>query len=305
MSEISALHLIRDGAATAAELLALLFMAPLATASAAENGPATRPPAAVIAPADVEMPVFATPVVDTPTSGWRAARELHAVGATLDVRLLGLLADVRVVQTVRNDSLKTVDLGARLTAADESYGRLSIARAGHRVALPPASVDDCESDAEDPHAGHVRLALDELLADLLHLAPGQRATIDIGSTRTLEPLGDAYRVELPATMAPLEAQALLVEQVAGVTLIVVAPAGTAGLATLTLRPANLPARDIPLGQVSAGSAIVVPLADTDALVQLARGAIELEYRNEEHVLWTTLPSTVRSDRPSTLARAAQ
>ena len=49
--------------------------------------------------------VVATAENAAPAPAWLAARELHVTGATLDVRLLGLLADVRVVQTVRNDDV--------------------------------------------------------------------------------------------------------------------------------------------------------------------------------------------------------
>jgi hypothetical protein len=293
MNEMSALHLIRDGASAAAELIALLFMAPFTAATAAETVPPMKAPAAAVARSDVTAPA----------PEWLAARDLHVVGATLDVRLLGLLADVRVVQTVRNDALQAVDLAARLPATHESYESLSIARAGRRIQLS-ADPDGCGGDEDDPHVGHVQMALDESLADLLHLPPGQRATIDVGTTATLERLSGAYRFRLPDTLAPLEAQAMLVEQPAGVYLIIVAPAKSEGFATLTLRPASGLGRNISLGHTTAGSAIVVPLADADALVQLANGAIELELRNGDRVLWMTLPSTVRSDSAATLARAA-
>jgi hypothetical protein len=291
-NEMTALHLLRDGASAAAELIALLFMAPFATATAAESVPPTSTPVAVVATAKDAAP----------SPAWLAARELHVTGAALDVRLLGMLADVRVVQTVRNDASQSVDLAARLSPPDNGDGRLTIARAGRSIELPTEPGDDCSVDDDDPHAGHVRMALDEALADLLHLPPGERTTVDIGTTATLERLGGAYRFNLPSTIAPLDAQALLVEQPAGATLIVVAPAKAAGVATLTLRPARGPAQDIPLGHTTAGSAIVVPLADADALVQLAQGAIEIEFRTDNRVLWSTLPSTVRS--AATLARAA-
>lgn len=291
---MTALHLFRDGATTAAELIALLFMAPFGSATAAESAPPMTTPAAVVAKAQNAESAPA----------WLAARELHVTGAALDVRLLGMLADVRVVQTVRNDDVQSVDLAARLPATDDDVGRFSIARAGRSIELPADRGEDCGVDDDDPHAGHVRMALDEALADLLHLPAGQHATIDVGTTAILERLGGAYRFKLPATIAPLDAQALLVEQPTGAALIVVAPAKAEGLATLTLRPASGPARDIFLGYTTAGSAIVVPLADADALVQLAQGAIELEFRADDRVLWTTLPSTVRSARDATLARAA-
>jgi hypothetical protein len=293
MNEMTALHLLRDGASAAAELIALLFMAPFGSATAAEAAPITTP-AAVVATAEDAAPAPA----------WLAARALHVTGAALDVRLLGMLADVRVVQTVRNDTVQSVDLAARLPASENGDGRLTIARAGRSIELPADPGDDCGVDDDDPHAGHVRMALDESLADLLHLPPGQRATVDIGTTVALERQGGAYRFKLPATIDPLDAQALLVDQPIGATLIVVAPARVEGVAKLTLRPASGPARDIPLGYTTASNAIVVPLADSDALVQLAKGAIELEFRADNRVLWTTLPSTVRSAREATLARAA-
>jgi hypothetical protein len=294
MNEMTALQLFRDGATTAAELIALLFAAPFATATAAEAGPPMKSPAAVIQ----------TAVDATSTPAWLAARQLHVTGAALDVRLLGMLADVRVVQTVRNDTVQSVDLAAGLHATDDGIGRLSIARAGRSIELPADPGDDCGVDDDDPHAGRARMALDETLADLLHLPPGQRATIEVGTTVTLERVGSAFRFSLPATIAPLDAQALLIEQPSGATLIVVAPAEAEGVASLTLRPARGPARDIPLGHTTAGSAIVVPLADADALAQLAQGAIEIEFRTDDRVLWTTLPSTVRSATDATLAHAA-
>ena len=82
------LHAMLEGAMVAAELLALLFVPPAVA----------HEPAALTARAVPERPV-----------------QLHRLSTTVDIRLLGSLADVRVAQSVRNVSRATVDLAAPKT----------------------------------------------------------------------------------------------------------------------------------------------------------------------------------------------
>jgi len=285
---MSALHLIRDGMITAAELLALLLIAPVGPAAAAET---TLQPAATRTAA-------ARSGAPSPTA---AERRLHLVDAALEMRFLGLLADVRVVQTVRNDTARTLDLGTHLPSTEASVDRLSITRDGRSLALLGGT--DCGGD-DDPDAGHVRASEDEAIADLMQLPPGRQATVEVAATDTLQPAGLAWSIYLPATVAPLRAQALLVSQANGGHVVVVPPADASGVATVTLRPASGPARSVELGRVRAGVAYVVPLADAHTLVSLAEGAIELEVVSGHDVYWTTLAVAPRQSGSTTLARVA-
>lgn len=288
---MSALHLMRDGMITAAELLALLLIAPVGAAAAAES---TLQPAAT-------RTTTARPAVPTPVAKTPAERQLHLVDAALEMRFLGLLADVRVVQTVRNDTARTVDLGTHLPAMEASVDSLSITRDGRSLALLGGA--DCGGD-DDPDAGHVRASDDEAIADLMQLPPGRQATVEVAATDTLQPAGHAWSITLPATVAPVRAQALLVAQPKGGHVVVVPPADASGVATITVRPASGPARSIGLGRVRAGVAYVVPLADAEALASLAEGAIELEVVSGHDVHWTTLAVASRQSGSTTLARAS-
>ena len=87
---MSALQVMIDGVFTAAELFVLLFVSPVAAA----EGPRTD--------AAAHRPAFA------------AAREAHLLSSSLDVRLVGSLADVRVSQHFRNDNAQPVNLATRL-----------------------------------------------------------------------------------------------------------------------------------------------------------------------------------------------
>lgn len=288
---MSALHLMRDGMITAAELLALLLIAPVGAAAAAES---TLQPAAT-------RTTTARPAVPTPVAKTPAERQLHLVDAALEMRFLGLLADVRVVQTVRNDTERTVDLGTHLPATEASVDSLSITRDGRSLALLGGA--DCGGD-DDPDAGHVRASEDEAIADLMQLPPGRQATVEVAATDTLQPAGLAWSITLPATVAPIRAQALLVAQPNGGHVVVIPPAEATGVATITLRPASGPARSIGLGRVRAGVAYVVPLADAEALASLDEGAIELEVVSGHDVHWTTLAVASRQSGSTTLARAS-
>ena len=190
---MSALHLLRDGA-LAAEFAALLFIAPIGTIAAE---PAL--PTASVAP-DAERA--------TPSSRLQA---LHVTDAALELRLLGLLADVRVMQTVRNDTQNRVDLGAHLPAVTDSVDELAVIRDGRVTDLLDGSGSACGED-DDPDAGRAQGDTDEARADALQLMPGQHATVAIAATETLEPSGDAFLVALPATIAALGPQAHVVDR---------------------------------------------------------------------------------------------
>ena len=286
---MSALHLIRDGMITAAELLALLYMAPVG-AAAAET---TLLPTAT----QGEAARMGAP---TPVAVTAGERHLHLVDAALEMRFLGLLADVRVVQTVRNDTAQTVDLGTHLPATEASVDSLSITRDGRSLDLLGGA--DCGGD-DDPDAGHVRASEDEAIAELMQLPPGRQATVEVLATETLQPAGLAWSVALPATVAPIRAQSLLVTQPNGGHVVLIPPADVTGVATVTLRPASGPARSVELGRVRAGVAYVVPVIDAEAMAQLAEGAIELEVMSDRDVRWTTLAVTQFQPESATLARA--
>jgi hypothetical protein len=288
---MSALHLLRDGMITAAEFLALLLIAPAGAAAAAET---TLQPAATRTTA-------ARSVTPTYTAETAPERRLHLVDAALEMRFLGLLADVRVVQTMRNDTAQTIDLATRLPATEASVDSLSITRDGRSLSLLGGA--DCGGD-DDPDAGHVRASEDEAIADLMQLPPGRQATVEVAATDTLQPAGLAWSITLPATVAPIRAQALLVSQANGGHVVVVPPADASGVATVTLRPASGPARSVELGRVRAGVAYVVPLAAAEALASLTEGAIELEVVSGHDVHWTTLAVAPRQSGSTTLARVA-
>jgi len=268
---MTALTLLRDGAATAAQLLVLLFVTPAAAAP------------------------------ESPSPALLAARDLHLTSSAFDVQFLGSLADIRIVQAVHNTGTRTIDLGTRLPATDEHIDRLRIERAGRSVDLVAGAFDGCGSDEADPHDGHAQAALDEALADVLALPAGQQATIEVIATNILERQAGAYRLGLPATVLPLGAQAVLIEQADSSMLIVVPPAESGGEATLTLRPAGSAPEVIALGRVD-GVAFAVPLADATALAQLADGAVELEVVNGDRLLWTSLPPSVRRADAAVIAR---
>lgn len=276
---MTALTLLRDGAATAAQLLALVFAAPVAA------GPTT--PATSTAVAHVEP--------DTATSlsnSLRVARDLHLTSSAFDVRLLGSLADIRIVQAVHNTSARPIDLGARLPATDPQIALLRIERAGHAVDLIGSDFDGCGGEDDDKDVGHAQTTLDEVLAEVLSLPAGQQATIEVVAVDVLARQAEAWRLALPATVLPLGAQAVLIHPDDGPVLIVVPPAASRGEATLTLRPDGSAAQVIALGRAD-GAAFAVPLADAAALAQLAAGAVEIEVVDGDQRQWTSLPPSIR------------
>ena len=285
---MSALQVMIDGFLTAAELVALLFVSPV---SAAEQPSAEHTRSA---------------------PAYERARDLHLLSTTFDVRLLGSLADVRVSQEFRNTSAETINLSGRLPTVDEHTDALRVHRRGRVIdllQLGSGCGDDEESDGEDLQAdvtGHVQLAVDESIADALQLAPGEAASIELIATQQLSLSRNVtYRLALPA-LADIESQALLVDQGDMRFLVVVTHRSSRGTARLTLRPDGGASEKIDLGELSESSvAHIVPLASRAALQALASGAIELETRTHDGVIWSTLPTYVRTDSSLAIAGAAK
>lgn len=266
-----------DGFLSAAEVAALLFVAPVAATEQSRIEPAPTPPAI------------------------QRTRDLHLLSSSFDVRLLGSLADVRVSQLYRNDSAETINLVGWLPAVDEHTDALRIHRNGRIVDLlqlgSGCSGDEDSDDSAGLQAsmgGHVQLAVDESIADALQLAPGATALIEMIATHSLSRAGAMYRLALP-DRAAVDPQALLVDQADMRFLVVVPHRASRGVARLTLRPAQAPLETIELGAGDSSTAYVVPLANRAALQALAAGAIELETRTAEGIVWSTLPPQIRID----------
>jgi hypothetical protein len=268
---MTVLHLMIDGALAAAELLALLVV-PAATASE---------PAAIEARAALEEPV-----------------RLHRLSTTVDVRLLGSLADARVAQRVRNDGSTTADLAAHLPAVDERVDSLRVVRAGHAVDLLAGG--DC---GDAPASGHARLSADEAIADALRLAPGTDAVIEVSAAQPLVRSGSAYRVSLPVAVDADSPGAALVDQGDSLFLLVV-PHRRAPRSTLVLRPASAASQVLQLGAVDPRLAILIPLASRAQLDALADGAIELELEDERSTYWTTVAPVRIDEGAAVQARAS-
>jgi len=263
------LQTMLDGAVTAAELLALLFVSP-ATAQEPET-PGM--------PAALERPM-----------------QLHRLSTTADLRLLGSLADVRIAQAVRNDSPATIDLAPQLPAVDEDVDGLRDMHGTHAVDLLAAV--DC---GDSPAAGHARLTDDERLADAFRRAPGAGAVTEAVAARPLA--GDDRRcLLLPARVEADATRAILAEQDDGYFLLLV-PHRTAPRAKLVLRPRTGEAEALQLGALDNRHAIVVPLPSRAHLDDLADGAIELEIADGSAVWWSTLVAERVDGRPPMQAGA--
>jgi len=285
---MSALQVLIDGFFTAAELVALLFVSPV---SAMEQ-PRTE--------------------LASSAQAIERARDAHLLSSSFDVRLLGSLADVRVSQQCRNSGAETINLAGRLPSVDEHTDALRIHLKGRIVDLLRLD-SGCGSDEESDENeelqastfGRVQLAVDESIADALQLAPGETASIELIATQALSHAGATYRLALP-THATVEAQALLVDQTDVRFLVVVPHRAARGTARLTLRPDRAAPETIELGVLSEPSiAYVVPLANRAALQALAAGAIELETRTHDGIVWSTLPAHVRTDFSLALAGASK
>ena len=285
---MSALQVLIDGFLTAAELVALLFVSPV---SAMDQPRTERGPGA--------------PAIER-------VRDAHLLSSSFDVRLLGSLADVRVSQHYRNSGAETINLAGRLPSVDEHTDALLIHRKGRIVDLlrldSGCGGDDESDDSEELQAstfGRLQLAVDESIADALQLAPGETASIELIATQSLARAGATYRLALPNDVA-VEPQALLVDQTDMRFLVVVPHRAARGTARLTLRPDRAAPETIELGVLSEpSSAYVVPLANRAALHALAAGAIELETRTNDGIVWATLPAHVRPDSSLALAGASK
>ena len=280
---MSAWQLLSDSLMTAAELAALLFVAPV---SAME--PRTQR--------------------EVSGAGIEQLRALHVRSSSLDVRLLGSLADVRVTQHFRNDSAETVSLSSRLPTVDEHTDALRIHRKERVVDLLRLDAgcdgeDDDDNGGQSAATGRAQLAVDESIADALQLAPGDTASIESIATQLLTRAGAAYWLALPDQLS-VETQALLVDQGDVRFLVVVPHRRSQGIARLTLRPNAGASETIELGTLGKPSiAYVIPLASHAALSALAAGAIELETRTHDGIVWSTLPVQLRTDAPITVAGA--
>ena len=283
-----ALQVAVDAFLTAAELAALLFVSP----GWASEQPSTRR------------------LADTPV--YERAPELRPISSGLEVRLLGSLADIRVSQEYRNTGATTINLSGYLPAVDEHTDALRIHRRGRVVDLLQlgAGCDGgTEGDDEDLQAdvnGHAQLAVDESIADALQLAPGDTASIELIATKALSRShGATYRLALPA-LGGVESQAMLVDQGDTRFAVIVPHPSARGTARLTLRPNGAASETIELGELSEPwVAHIVPLASRSALLALASGAIELETRTQDGVVWSTLRTHVRTDSTLAVANAAK
>ena len=261
-----------DGALAAAELLALLFVPPAAA----------REPAPVEAAAAFEQPV-----------------QLHRLSTSVDVRLLGSLADVRVAQALRNVSSTTADLAPQLPAADEHVDGLRIVHETHAVDLLPV----CEGD-DLPIAGHARLTDDERIADALRLAPGAHAVIETTAAQPLLRSGRSYRVMLPLRVEADTPRAMLIDEDDGAFLLIV-PHRAARRGTLVLRPASSEPETLQLGTIDTRHAVLVPLPSRAHLDRLADGAVEFELADDRETWWTTLIAKRIDERPALQTRSAE
>lgn len=266
------LHLMYDGAIAAAELLALLFV----------------PPAAAHAPATLDAPaVFQQPV------------QLHRLSTSVDIRLLGSLADVRVAQTVCNASSATADLAPQLPAVDEHVDRLRVVHGTHSVDLLPG-----DEGGDLPIAGHARLSDDERIADALRLAPGAHAVIETIAAQPPLRVGRSYRAMLPVRLEADAPRAMLVDDDDGSFLLIVPHRG-APRGTLVLRPASGEPETLQLGAIDTRLAVLVPLPGRAHLDRLAEGAVELELADDRGTWWTTLIAERIGERPALQTRSAE
>jgi hypothetical protein len=261
-----------DGALAAAELLALVFVPPAAA----------REPATPAVPPAFEQQV-----------------QLHRLSTSVDVRLLGSLADARVVQAVRNVSSTTADLAPQLPAVDELVDGLRIVHGTHAVDLLPV----CEG-GDLPIAGHARLTDDERIADALRLAPGADAVIETTAARPLLRSGRSYRVILPVRVDADAPRAMLTDEGDGAFLLIVshraAPRGT-----LVLRPASGEPATLQLGAIDTRHAVLVPLPGRAHLDRLADGAVEFELSDDGGTWWTTLVAERVDGRPALQTRGVE
>ena len=138
------------------------------------------------------------------------------------------------------------------------------------------------STADDglPMAGRARLTEDERIADASGRArPPVRAEADAPRTLLVDEEGRAF--------------------------LIIVPHRAAERGTLVLRPSSGESETLPLGEIDARRAVLVPLAGRAHLVRLADGAIELELADDRGTWWTTLVVERVVERPSLQTRGAE
>lgn len=288
---MSALHVMMEGLLAAAELVALLFIPPALGSE-----------------------------IDTASARNRNA-SAHPFASSLQVRVAGAVADVRVNQHFRNRGSAQINLAAHLPQVDEYTAALSVHRPARSIDLMQIDTG-CGSELDDEgalsaEAGHARLQLDEILADALQLNPGDDASIETVARMPVQRIGKAFRFALPenANVAP---QSVLIDQAGAHFLLIIPHPDVRGTARIVLRPfyftseAIDPAPEhstfevIELGELSATpSAYVIPLVDRAQLEALAAGAIELETQTSERTVHATLTLLLRTEASPTLARTTE
>ena len=139
---MSALHAVRDGAAVAVELVALLFSAPQ---MAGAHDTRRAPLSAVVA--------------QPPRTANDTARELHAMHSALEGRLLGTLNDIRAVELGRGEGrVDPIDAGPD----GDCGGDDDDAHAGHARATLDEAIADVTRLWHGQHATIVVEAIDKL-----------------------------------------------------------------------------------------------------------------------------------------------
>jgi hypothetical protein len=120
---------------------------------------------------------------------------------------------------------------------------------------------------------------------------GSRGLLLTDGSAPLQRAGQAYRVALPATAAPLPPQALIAEDGELAYLIVIPAPDASGRAAVELRGSAADAARIELGELAEDEriAFVIPLRDRAAAARLVRGAVEFEAQGHGRSLWATLP----------------
>lgn len=265
------LQLLAEGTIAAAELITMTLVPPALAAEPAGPG--------------------ATSAIAHPVA-------LHRLSTSVDVRLLGSLADVRVAQHLRNDGATTADLGPRLPAIDETVDALRVVRGRRVVELLP--VADCGDAAPEDHA---RPSDDEAIADALQLAPGQDAIVETIASSPLRRVPGGYRVALPLAIEDDEPRAVVVDQDDAQFLLVV-PHRAALAATLVIRSVTGESEWLRLGAVDPREAVLIPLASRARLADIAQGALELELTDGAWTYWTTLVAERVDARASASANVA-
>jgi hypothetical protein len=261
---MSVLNVLKESFITAAEMVALVLVAP---AFGAESTAASR---VDISDSRIELVV-------------RNSR-----------------AEVRLAQRIINTSASMLDLATRLPAIDDSIESLRVLRGARAIELAHPGADCDGGLGQRDESSHARVAIDEAIADALSLAPGESAWIEIATSRPLPQGAQITRVHTRG-IASLAAQSLLVNDGEQWLLLVVPGADARGTAQVRLRPRTGPAQRFDLGVIDArGTLFVIALAQVDAEA-LTAGAVEFESASAEGSVWATLPLRVADPVPSILS----